>query len=151
MTEAVGSQSDAGDDAGDDWNTVVQGHNLDILADMEQNSVDCIVTSPPYWALRDYEGAETTFPDGWEGQLGQEPNVQMFVDHLVQIFDACRRVLKPTGALWVNIDDKYSNTPTGSQPTGKNGRPSRNASKDGRDANPDREFAAPYKSRNAWS
>jgi DNA modification methylase len=148
--EAVGTQSDPDHDpdADDvsDWNQVVQGMNLDVLQKMEQNSVDAVVTSPPYWGLRDYDGADVTWPDGWEGQLGQEPDVDLFLDHLLMVFEAVRRVLKPTGALWVNIDDKYSNSVTGSQPSGADGRPSRDASEH---ADQGLDFAAPYKSRNA--
>ena len=96
---------------------------LQCLAD---ESVDCIVTSPPYWQLRDYGlqpilfGGDRTCAHefdafnvcrlcgGWSGELGREPSREMFIEHLVEIFDECRRVLKKTGTLWVNLGDSYS-------------------------------------------
>jgi site-specific DNA-methyltransferase (adenine-specific) len=80
---------------------------LGILADV---SVDCIVTSPPYWQLRDYGLGGIGWADEWFGQLGLEPTREMYIGHLTAIFDECRRVLKPTGSLWVNLGDSYNNS-----------------------------------------
>lgn len=74
------------------------------LAAMEPDSVDCVVTSPPYWGLRDY---------GVEGQIGLEPTLGEHLDVMVEVFALVRRVLKPTGTLWINYGDCYATTPNG--------------------------------------
>ena len=61
-------------------------------------TIDCVVTSPPYWALRDY---------GVQGQLGIEPSFQEYIVKLCDIFDEVQRVLKTTGTCWVNLGDTY--------------------------------------------
>jgi site-specific DNA-methyltransferase (adenine-specific) len=61
--------------------------------------MQCVVTSPPYWGLRDY---------GIEGQIGLEPTLPQFLNRLVAIFAEVRRVLKPDGLLWLNIGDGYT-------------------------------------------
>jgi DNA modification methylase len=63
-------------------------------------SVQCVVTSPPYFGLRDYNVA---------GQIGQEPMVDAYVQTLVAVFRSVRRVLRPDGTCWINIADSYSN------------------------------------------
>jgi site-specific DNA-methyltransferase (adenine-specific) len=69
------------------------------LTRLAPKSVDCIVTSPPYFALRNY---------GVDGQLGQEPSVQDWVDELRLVVRGLARVLKPTGSIWLNLGDSYS-------------------------------------------
>ena len=64
------------------------------------NSVDCVVTSPPYWGLRDY---------GINGQLGLEDSLDSYIQNLVEAFREVWRVLKPTGTVWLNLGDSYSN------------------------------------------
>lgn len=86
-------------------------HKTDALTGLKllpNKSVDCIVTSPPYWQMRDYGIGGIVWPDGWYGQLGQEPTRDDFIAHLCMIFDECHRVLKSTGTLWVNLGDSYS-------------------------------------------
>ncbi|WP_428852750.1 DNA-methyltransferase [Imbroritus primus] len=61
--------------------------------------VQCIVTSPPYWGLRDY---------GVGGQLGLEPTLREFIDHMVEVFDLCRQLLADDGTLWLNMGDAYA-------------------------------------------
>jgi site-specific DNA-methyltransferase (adenine-specific) len=78
-----------------------------MLAD---ESIDCIITSPPYWQLRDYGIENIEWDDGWFGQLGMEPTREEYISHLLLIFDECRRVLKPQGTLWVNLGDSYNNS-----------------------------------------
>jgi DNA modification methylase len=71
---------------------------------LADNSVDLVVTSPPYFALRSYQ-------DGGEhyaGQIGDEPTPAEFVAALLEVTEECVRVLKPTGSLWVNLGDKYA-------------------------------------------
>jgi DNA modification methylase len=72
------------------------------LADLPPASVDTVITSPPYYNLRDY---------GHTGQLGLEPDVHGWVAGLVGVCEALARVLKPTGSLWLNIGDSFSNHP----------------------------------------
>jgi DNA modification methylase len=71
---------------------------------LADNSVDLVVTSPPYFALRSYQ-------DGGEhyaGQIGSEPTPAEFVAALLDVTRECVRVLKPSGSLWVNLGDKYA-------------------------------------------
>ena len=79
-------------------NEILQGDCLEVLRTLESESIDCVVTSPPYWALRDY---------GVEGQLGLEPTFQEYITKLCDIFDEVKRVLKKEGTCWVNIGDTY--------------------------------------------
>lgn len=81
---------------------------LTALKKLPGNSIDCVVTSPPYWALRDYGVQATRWPDGTTASLGLEPSLHDYVAHLCDIFDEVRRVLKDTGTCWVNIGDTYA-------------------------------------------
>src|SRR3990167_5715206 len=83
---------------------------LEGLKKLDSESVDCVVTSPPYWNLRDY---------GVEGQLGLEPTFQEYITKLIEIFDEVKRVLKKEGTCWVNIGDTYSGAGAGQKDTGK--------------------------------
>jgi len=87
------------------------GHVLDMLRDLPDESVHMVVTSPPYWSLRDYKTRECTFGVGqvneWTGHLGLEPDPEMYVEHLVEIFREVRRVLRRDGSMWLNIGDTY--------------------------------------------
>jgi site-specific DNA-methyltransferase (cytosine-N4-specific) len=85
----------------DDWLTIHGGDVRDILPELPADSVDCIVTSPPYWGLRDY---------GQDGQLGLEATPEEYVANLVGVFRELRRVLKPTGTAWLNLGDSYAST-----------------------------------------
>lgn len=90
-------------------NTIYNTDAISGLRLLPDESVDCIVTSPPYWQMRDYGIGSIVWPDGWSGQLGLEPTREEFIAHLCMIFDECRRVLKPSGTLWVNLSDTYNN------------------------------------------
>ena len=105
--------------------TVYIGNALDILQGLPAESVHCVVTSPPYYGLRDYNTPEVAFPAGsfvpmagmpamefpaWTGHLGLEPDPQMFVGHMVQIFKEVRRVLRSDGSLWMNFGDSYASS-----------------------------------------
>lgn len=90
-------------------NTIYNTDAISGLRLLPDESVDCIVTSPPYWQMRDYGIGSIVWPDGWSGQLGLEPTRDDFIAHLCMIFDECRRVLKPSGTLWVNLGDTYNN------------------------------------------
>ena len=76
-----------------------QGNSLQLLADMEPETVQTVITSPPYWGLRDY---------GHPEQLGMEPTPAEYVARMVELFREVRRVLKPDGTLWLNLGDSYS-------------------------------------------
>lgn len=138
---------------------ILSGHVLDVLETLPDESVDCVITSPPYYSLRDYSTSVQTWdgdpachhnfksksrkvgpgsfkdsPIGnnkkglssfvinegfcskcgaWRGSLGQEPSPQLFVKHLADIFDEVKRVLKPGGTLWVNLNDTYGGSNCG--------------------------------------
>lgn len=82
-------------------NKIIQGDSLEVLKTLPSESVDCAITSPPYWALRDY---------GVAGQLGLEPTFQEYITKLCDIFDEVKRVLKKEGTCWVNLGDSYNNS-----------------------------------------
>ena len=75
-------------------NQIIHGDCLDILPSIESDSIDCIVTSPPYWGLRDYQV---------EGQIGQEPLLNEYITKMLLVTAECKRILKPTGTMfWVH-------------------------------------------------
>ena len=80
-------------------NKIIEGNCLTILKTLPDNSVDCCITSPPYWGLRDY---------GHEEQLGSEKHFKDFVNNLCNVFDEIKRVLKDTGTCFVNLGDTYA-------------------------------------------
>lgn len=85
-------------------NKIYNGNALDVLKTFPDESVDMVITSPPYWALRDY---------GAEGQLGLESTFQEYINKLCDIFDEVKRVLKKSGSCWVNLGDAYSGSGKG--------------------------------------
>ena len=78
---------------------IIQGDCREKLKELPDESIDCIVTSPPYWGLRDY---------GVDNQLGTEKKLTDYVNNLADVFDECKRVLKKTGTAWLNIGDSYA-------------------------------------------
>jgi DNA modification methylase len=78
---------------------ILQGDALEMLKTLPDESIDCCVTSPPYWSLRDY---------GVDGQIGLEETLQEWIDKLVAVFREVRRVLKDEGTLWLNLGDAYA-------------------------------------------
>jgi len=88
---------------------IVVGDCREGLRRFPDNHFHTCITSPPYWSQRDYgKGAAIEWPDGWWGQLGNEPTVDLYVDHLVAIFREVRRVLRPDGTLWLNLGSTYA-------------------------------------------
>jgi len=85
-------------------NKIYQGEALEILKTFPNDSIDCVITSPPYWNLRDY---------GVDNQLGLEKSYKDYINRLCDIFDEVKRVLKPTGTCWVNLGDTYSGSGNG--------------------------------------
>jgi DNA modification methylase len=82
-------------------NKIYVGEALDVLKILSSGSVNCVITSPPYYGLRDY---------GVSGQLGLEPTFQEYIDRLCNIFDEVKRVLTKDGTCWVNMGDTYGGT-----------------------------------------
>lgn len=143
---------------------VYLGDCREVLKTMQKESIDLVVTSPPYWSLRDYRtrpvifdgqadcrhnwgnelklmrhkkgetnpGKESWYKDNgaisqsggkfcaecgaWKGQLGQETTPELFIKHLLDVFDLIKPVLKDTGSVFVNLGDTYSNSGSNSQP-----------------------------------
>jgi len=86
------------------------GDCLEVMRGLPDKHVQCVVTSPPYWGLRDY---------GVDGQLGLERTPEEYIEKMVAIFREVRRVLKDDGVLWLNLGDSYINNsiPGGGDPT----------------------------------
>ena len=107
--------------------SVLKGDAFDLLPREQAETVDLIVTSPPYWGLRTYglEHDESVLeewaqiaddvskppPYAWYrergGQLGLEPYPEWFVSHLVELFDLALPALRPSGSMWINLGDTY--------------------------------------------
>ena len=79
--------------------TIVHGDALSVLRGWPDESVQCVVTSPPYWGLRDY---------GEPGQLGLEKTPEEYLEKMARIFKEIFRVLRRDGILWLNIGDCYT-------------------------------------------
>jgi DNA modification methylase len=93
---------------------ILLGDCRDTLRSLPADSVHCVVTSPPYFGLRDY---------GVDGQIGLEPTPAEFVAAMVEVFREVRRVLRPDGTLWLNLGDSYCNDDKwGGRGGGYNGR-----------------------------
>jgi len=93
----------------------MQGDVRDKIKELENHSIDCVVTSPPYWGLRDY---------GVKGQLGLEPTYQEHIKNIVNIFQLLKPKLKDSATIWLNYGDCYA--------TAKNGRDASNVVGDDR-------------------
>jgi DNA modification methylase len=104
---------------------VLHADALTGLKDVASASVQACLTSPPFYLLRRY-GTAVTWPDGWEGELGHEPNPNEFVRHLLHVFDEVWRTLRDDGCLWVNLADTFNNKQgkkgTTNAPDGSSGR-----------------------------
>ena len=83
-----------------DTNIVHTGDCFDVLQTLPDESVHMVMTSPPYWNLRDYDHAD---------QLGLEPESDQYVQNMADVFDEVKRVLRPDGSLWLNLGDTYEN------------------------------------------
>ena len=78
---------------------IIQGDCIDGLRSLPDESVHCVVTSPPYWGLRDY---------GQDGQIGLEDTPEAYTARMVEVFREVRRVLRDDGTLWLNLGDSYA-------------------------------------------
>lgn len=84
---------------GDSSSALIRGDTEAVLSSLPECSFQSCITSPPYWSLRDYN-----IP----GQIGLEPSVSAYIEHLAKVFTQVRRVLKDDGTLWLNIGDSYT-------------------------------------------
>lgn len=90
---------------------ILIGDVLKMISSVRDESIDCCVTSPPYYGLRDY---------GVDGQLGLEQSPNEYIENLVKVFRYVRRVLRDDGTIWVNIGDSYAGS--GKGPAGNLGK-----------------------------
>lgn len=79
--------------------TAYLGDSLKVVKSLESDSVDCVITSPPYYQLRDY---------GYPEQWGLEPDYKDYLDKMIELMRELKRVLKPTGTIWINLGDTYN-------------------------------------------
>ena len=87
---------------------IITGDALSVLKNIQSESVNVCVTSPPYYGLRDY---------GVAGQIGVEQTPEEYIEKLVEVFREVRRVLCPDGTLWLNIGDSYATRSGNNPPT----------------------------------
>lgn len=107
---------------------ILQGDNMAIMPQLDAESFNTCVTSPPYWGLRDYKVPPSKWPEAtyipmaglpsmtvpaWTGCLGLEPTPEMFVAHLVLVFREVWRLLRSDGTLWLNLGDSYAGSGKG--------------------------------------
>jgi hypothetical protein len=81
-------------------NKIYEESCLDTCNRFDDGTIDCVITSPPYWQLRDY---------GYDGQWGLEPTYMEYLEHLWSLMDAIYPKLKDGGTVWVNLGDTYMN------------------------------------------
>lgn len=120
--------------------SLLHGDAYDLLEALPTGSIDLVITSPPYWGLRDYEATHNwEILDEWEGGkhsadipgyewyrehgglLGLEPLPEWYVGNIVSIVNRCQRVLRPTGSLWINLGDTYFARWSSIRPKGRQG------------------------------
>lgn len=78
---------------------IYHGDCREILKTIESGTINCCITSPPYYGLRDY---------GVDGQIGLEETPEQYIEQLAGVFDEIKRVLRDDGTLWLNIGDSYA-------------------------------------------
>ena len=85
---------------------ILQGNCIDKIKELEDNSIDCVVSSPPYFGLRNYKV---------DGQFGLEKTYQEYVANTVKVFETFKPKLKDTATIWWNVGDSYNNKPAGNK------------------------------------
>lgn len=85
-------------------NKILNKDVLQGLSEIDNDSIDCIITSPPYYQLRDY---------GFSEQWGLEKTYQEYLDKMISFMAECKRVIKDSGSIWVNLGDSYSGNKEG--------------------------------------
>jgi len=116
---------------------IIQGDCLEELRKLPSEAVDCCITSPPYFGLRDY---------GVDGQIGLEESPEAYVSKLVEVFREVRRVLKKEGTLWLNLGDSYAGSWGNyhpNSPPGKHGQRLKETARWNRPAYKDQTFRPP--------
>jgi len=93
-------------------NKIYIGDATEVLSTFPNNSIDCCITSPPYFGLRDYNV---------EGQIGLENTPEAYIQKLMDVFNEVHRVLKPCGTFWLNIGDSYAGSGRGKGDVNKKG------------------------------
>ncbi len=86
-------------------NKIYLGDCLEVMKRLPDESIDCVITSPPYWCVRVYGESEK--------ELGKEKDFREYIKKLVNIFLEIKRILKPMGTCWVNLGDTYSGNKIG--------------------------------------
>ena len=81
--------------------TFITGDALEVLRTMPSNTIDCVITSPPYWQLREYDNNNNP------KEIGNEADFKQYIKNLTLIFDEIKRLLTNQGSLWLNLGDKY--------------------------------------------
>ena len=99
MTDVMKASTIPGGPSADYPLQVIVGDTRDVIQTLPDDSVQCVVTSPPYWGVRDY---------GFDRQIGAEPNLEDYVATLVGIFSDVRRILRPDGTFWLNVGNTYT-------------------------------------------
>lgn len=85
-------------------NKIYLGDCIEVLKTFPDKSINCCITSPPYYGLRDY---------GVEGQFGNENSPEEYVEHMVEVFNEVKRVLTDDGTLWLNLGDSWAGSGQG--------------------------------------
>ena len=85
-------------------NKIYTGDSLEVLRTFPDESVNCVITSPPYYGLRNY---------GVDGQIGLEDSPEEYVKRLTEVFMECHRILKANGTFWLNMGDSYAGSGRG--------------------------------------
>ena len=107
--------------------TLINGNAVDVVKTLDDDSIQCVVTSPPFWAMRDY---------GDSDQFGCEETVEEYAANLVRLFDEIKPKLKEDGTVWINIGDSYAGfSGRGCGATGSDRRGTRNTKMVKRGAN----------------
>jgi hypothetical protein len=83
---------------------LLHGDCLELLPMLASGSIQCCVTSPPYWGLRDY---------GVTGQLGLEETPEAYTERMTEVFKGVNKALRKDGTLWLNLGDSYAHPNTG--------------------------------------
>jgi DNA modification methylase len=78
---------------------IINGDIREIIKSIPDDTIQCVVTSPPYWGVRDY---------GVDNQIGAEADLSDYINHLVEVFSEVKRILKPEGTFWLNIGNTYT-------------------------------------------
>lgn len=79
-------------------NEIICGDVMEVLGDIDSDSISCVITSPPYFACRDYKE---------NGQIGLEDHPQSYIDKIVDVMRECKRVIRPDGSIFLNLGDSY--------------------------------------------